>query len=77
MIFENNRNYKEFYENINPSILKQFGFKEQKIENILKYKNDIKLGDLEKMIIDLDVKIITFFDKDFPDYLKNIFKNQI
>ena len=73
LIFENNRNYKEFYENINTSILKQFGFKEQKIENILKYKNDINLGDLEKMIIDLDVKIITFFDEDFPDYLKNIF----
>ena len=73
LIFEKKQNYKEFYENINTSILKQFGFKEQKIENILKYKNDIKLGDLEKMIIDLDVKIITFFDEDFPDYLKNIF----
>ena len=62
-----------FYDKINNSVLKNFGFKQNKIENILKYKNDINLGDLEKNIIDLDVKIITFFDDDFPDYLKNIF----
>jgi len=73
LIFEHNRNYNEFYDKINNSVLKKFGFKQNKIENILKYKNDINLGDLEKMIIDLDVKIITFFDEDFPDYLKNIF----
>lgn len=73
LIFEKKQNYKEFYEKISSSVLKQFGFKPQKIENILKYKNDIILEDLEKMIIDLDVKIITFFDEDFPDYLKYIF----
>lgn len=73
LIFENNRNYKEFYENINTSILKQFGFREQKIENIIKYKNDINLVDLEKNIISLDVKIITFFDDNFPENLKHIF----
>ena len=43
LIFEKKQNYKEFYENINTSILKQFGFKEQKIENIIKYKNILSI----------------------------------
>ncbi len=73
LIFEKKQNYKEFYDKINYSILKQFWYKDAKIESIIKYKNDINLIDLEKMIIDLNVKIITFFDEDFPFYLKNIF----
>ncbi len=65
--------YKDFYENINYSLLKNYNFSDKKILKIIENKNKINFSDLNKKIDNLKVKIITFFDTDYPENLRHIF----
>lgn len=71
-IFKNNSNYKEFYQNLSSNNLSFFWFLPKQIEFILENKNKYKLSDLEKILNNRQVKIITINDKLYPDFLKQI-----
>jgi DNA processing protein len=71
-IFENSQNYKEIYDNISNSFLICNWFNNNQIEYILEKKSKLKLNYLEKKLSDRGVKIITFFDNNYPDLLKQI-----
>jgi hypothetical protein len=58
---------------LNYEKLKQIKISENRISQILKYKNEINKEKFFQKIDDLDIKIITFFDEDYPENLKNIF----
>ncbi|MDD3145338.1 MAG: DNA-processing protein DprA [Candidatus Gracilibacteria bacterium] len=72
-IFSLNQNYKDFFDKLDYELLSKLGYKSEKINSILKYKSKLDLLELEQMISNLDVKIITFFDENYPFLLKNIF----
>ncbi len=72
LIFENNENYKEFFENLNFNNLRQFWIRQDLINNILERKNKIILENIEKKLKDRNVRIITIFSKNYPENLKNI-----
>lgn len=70
-IFENNENYKDFYENLSFKTLKSF-FKDDEIEKILERKNKLEISKLEKKLNEKNVEIITFKDENYPKLLKEI-----
>lgn len=75
-LFENNEknfDFKNFYENLSYEILKKYKIPENKISQILEFKKQLDEEKIFKKIDDLSVKIITFFDEDYPENLKNIF----
>lgn len=72
-IFENTRNFKDFWEILSFSSLKKHNISDSKIENILKYKNKINLENIEKKVKDLNIKIIIYGDENYPENLKHIF----
>ncbi len=70
-IFDKNRDYKCFFENISFTSLKDF-FKEKDIEKILDNYKKIKIDKIEEKLKKRDVKIITFYNEDYPKVLKEI-----
>ena len=70
---ENYLDFKDFYEKLDFQVLKKYKISEQKISQILENKVKINPKDIFEKIDNLDVKIITFFDLDYPKNLKNIF----
>lgn len=70
---EKNGDFKSFFENLNYEKLKKFKIIGSKISKILENKEKLKTEDIFKKIDNLNVKIITFFDEDYPENLKNIF----
>lgn len=71
-IFKNNENYKKIWEEINYELLKKYYSDENKINEILKNFKNINISYLDKKISDLEVKIITLKDKNYPKLLKEI-----
>ncbi len=71
-IFKNKENYKEVFNSINQKFLKKEDFKEKQIESILEKYKKINLENLKSILKERKVKIITIFDKNYPDNLKNI-----
>ncbi|NVP17370.1 DNA-protecting protein DprA [Candidatus Gracilibacteria bacterium] len=72
-IFEKKQNFKGFYDEVSISSLEKYGFKYVKIQEILENKKKIDINLLYQKIIDLDIKIYTFFDENYPTNLKHIF----
>lgn len=72
-IFSLTQNYKNFFDKIDYEFLSKLWYKPEKINSILKYKSKLDLLELEQMISNLDVNIITFFDENYPFLLKNVF----
>lgn len=76
-IFENNlfqetKNYKEFYEKINLELLKKYWFKEEEINSILKRKKELKISFIKNKLEEREVKIIICDEENYPVELKNI-----
>lgn len=71
-IFENNSDYKIFFENLSSDGLKKNWFNDNQINWILKRKDNINLELLKKKITSRKVKIVTILDSDYPDEFKNI-----
>lgn len=72
-LYENYKDLKSLYEKIDSTFLWNFWVKSKSIENIIKNKNNLDLSKLEDFIIKKDIRIIYFFDQDYPENLKNIF----
>ena len=73
-IFEkDNWNFEDFYENLSFSNLEKYKIEKIKIEKILEQKKLIDKDKIFQKLYELDVKIITFFDENYPSNLKNIF----
>lgn len=70
-IFENNENYKDFFEKISFSSLKSF-LSEKEIEKVLERKLQIDLGKIDKILTEKNVKIITINSEFYPKILKEI-----
>ena len=72
-IFEKKQNYKEVFENINSNFLKKNWFLDKQIEIILERYSRIQLETLQKKLDSRKARIITFFDEQYPDNLREIF----
>lgn len=70
-IFESNKNYKEFYENLAYKTLRNY-FKDDEIDRILSKKEKINLSQIEKKLQDRGVDIIEINDEKYPKLLKEI-----
>lgn len=70
---EKDCDFKNFYENISFENLKKYKIQEAKITQILEFKQKIDKEKIFEKIDKLQIKIITFFDEDYPKNLKNIF----
>lgn len=62
--------------NINFSTLKPF-FKENEILKILENYKKIDISIIQKKLDEREVKIITFYDEDYPSLLKELQKSSI
>jgi len=72
LIFSNKKNYKEFYEWLNHKILLKYWFLSNQAFLILDNKKNINIENIEKKLIEREVKIVTFFDTLYPEAFKNI-----
>lgn len=69
-IFENSENYEEVFNDIKSWFFEKYDLKDaEKIKELLKILNKKKIDNILK---ELDVKIITIKDKNYPKNLKNI-----
>lgn len=71
-LFEKDQNYKEIYENINQKILKDLWIADLKIKQILKEKEKINIENLKVRLENKGVEIITIYDNNYPETLKQI-----
>lgn len=71
-IFENNSDYKSFFNNLSFENLKKFIDNESQILKILELKNKLNTKTIDKKLQNLSVKIITINDKNYPENLKQI-----
>ncbi|MDD2487066.1 MAG: DNA-processing protein DprA [Candidatus Gracilibacteria bacterium] len=71
-IFENNREYKIYFENFTYKDLQNLGFNPEKIEKILEKRNSLSLKKIDDLLLNLKVQIITYHDSEYPSGLKNI-----
>ncbi len=70
-IFENKKNYKEFYENLNYKNLKSY-LSEKEITSIISKKESTNFEKINKIIKDKCVEIVTINDDWYPILLKQI-----
>jgi predicted Rossmann fold nucleotide-binding protein DprA/Smf involved in DNA uptake len=71
-IFKNKSNFKEVFNSISFSFLKQYSFTDKQIAFILENKTKLKLDFLEKKMLNRSVEIVTINDKKYPELLKQI-----
>ena len=71
LIFEKNQNFKDFYENLNNSNLKNY-FLEKDIPKIIERKRNLNENFIQKVIEKNEVKLISKHDWDYPENLKHI-----
>lgn len=71
-IFEKNQNYREFYEKLDSKTLKSFDFNDKQIEVILDRKNKFSTDFIIKKLEEREVNIVTIFDENYPELLKQI-----
>ena len=72
IIFEDNTDYKNFYDWLSSSRLYSFGFSPKQIAFILENKNKYNIAYIKKKIDSREVEIVTFNDALYPDILKQI-----
>lgn len=71
-IFTENKDYKNFYDNLSYDLLKKYDFSDNQIESILELKLEINEEKILKKIKDKSVEIITYYDDNYPILLKEI-----
>ncbi len=71
-IFKEKQNYKEVFEKINYTFLIKQWFKEKQTNLILENKKKLNKEKIHKILNNLNVDIIDFFDINYPNDLKNI-----
>ncbi|MGE4443599.1 MAG: DNA-processing protein DprA [Candidatus Altimarinota bacterium] len=71
-IFEKEKNYKSFYEELSSTVLKKYVDKEEQIDKILHLKNTLNISEIDKKIEKLGIQIIPHYDINYPKLLKNI-----
>lgn len=71
-IFENNSDYKAFFNNLSFENLKKFIENESQIQKVLDLKSKLDIKKLDEKIKKIQVKLITIHDKNYPEKLKNI-----
>lgn len=71
-LFNENKNYKEFYEKLNSNTLSDFWFKNEEMNSILKRKENLKIDFIENKLRERTVEIIINNEENFPEELKNI-----
>ena len=64
--------FKNFYNKLTDSILKDFWFNDKEIRNIFLRKEKIKISEIEKMLLTRKVEIIIVDEKKYPESLRNI-----
>ncbi len=69
-IFENDENYEDFYNSISLEKLQKLGFKEDKIQWILKKKTELNITKISELLEKLDVQIITVKNPLYPELLQ-------
>lgn len=72
LIFWKEQNYKKFYEIINSNLLFWYGFNTKQISLILENKKILNIDNIKIKLFERHVTIITFFNKEYPELLKNI-----
>jgi len=72
-IFKEKQNYREIFNNIDFNYLKNNLFQDKQIETILDRYNNINISLLEKQLNDRSASIVTIYDDNYPNNLKNIF----
>lgn len=72
LIFEQEKNPKEVFENLSTQTLKPYYLSNENIEKILETKKKLDTKYLENIITKQGIKIISFFDSEYPESLKNI-----
>ena len=72
IIFRDNSNYKDFYNNLSSNTLYTYGFSPKQIEFILENKWKYKIANINEKLKARQVKIITINDNEYPHYLKEI-----
>ncbi len=71
-IFEINKNYQDFFENLSYNNLLNFWIKEDKITEILNKKNKFNFNLIDDLILKFSVKLISYHDSNYPIQLKNL-----
>ena len=71
-IFEEKENYREVFENIDYKYLKEIWFLDKQIEVILERYNKLNLDFLVSKLEKRNARIVTIFDEEYPENLKNI-----
>jgi len=72
IIFKDNLNYKEYYDNLSQNILKDIWYSDKQIEYILKEKSSNNIFKIKEVLEKRNVSIITINDNKYPEYLKHI-----
>lgn len=72
LIFTEKINYKDFYENLSYTSLKKYWFSDKQIDFFIENKSKFKIENLQKIIEKRSVKIITIFEPEYPEFLKQI-----
>ena len=72
IIFEDNSDYKKFYEKLSSDTLFTYGFSPKQIEFILENKKKYSIANIVEKLNDRNVRIITIEDDSYPDFLKEI-----
>ena len=71
-LFQIEKDYKKFYENLNFEILNNYWFKDEEINSILKRKKELKINFIKQKLEERQVEIIICDEEKFPVELKNI-----
>lgn len=71
-IFKNNQNYKDFFDNLSYNNLRKFYNDESKIYFILDNYKKIDIQKIQNKLKQRQVKIITIFDRDYPESFRYI-----
>lgn len=71
-VFNYQQNYQQVYETLSQNKLREYGFNENQIENILIRKNKISLKQIENILEKRQVQIISIFDDEYPDDFREL-----
>ncbi len=72
IIFKNNSDYKDFFDNLSYNILFDLNFTDKQIEYILKEKKEIDINKIKEKLESRNVNIVTINDENYPYFLKQV-----
>jgi len=71
-IFENNLDYKYFYDNISFETLKNLSLKDEQIASIIEKKKKLDIEKLYKKLLNLWASIVIYWEENYPENLVQI-----